>query len=356
MFTDNIVKPTLIIDLKKVETNIDKMLKKAEMSKAVFRPHFKTHQSLEIASVFRSKGVDKITVSSVDMAKYFAAAGWDDITIAFPLNLREIDDVNNLSKEISLNLLIESSYVATILSENLKYTAGVFIKIDTGYHRTGLLADDLEIPKIIEIVRKSDNLAFKGFLTHAGHTYIATGKTEIVKVLKSAKVILTDLKNRYKHMFENVIISYGDTPSCSIANDCVGFDEIRPGNFVYYDIMQYHIGSCSLDKIAVAVACPVVAIHKERDELVIYGGAVHLSKEFVEVDNGFKIFGYVVNFSENGWGEVINDAYVASVSQEHGIIKMPAKILEGYNCGDIVGVLPVHSCLTADLVKYYKII
>ena len=74
-----------------------------------------------------------------------------------------------------------------------------------------------------------------------------------------------------------------------MANDCSNFDEIRPGNFAYYDVMQYHIGSCNMDNIAVAVACPVVAVHPQKNELVIYGGAIHLSKEFIAADNNFKL-------------------------------------------------------------------
>jgi D-serine deaminase-like pyridoxal phosphate-dependent protein len=141
-----------------------------------------------------------------------------------------------------------------------------------------------------------------------------------------------------------------------MAEDCSDFDEIRPGNFVYYDVMQYHLGSCNLNDIAVIAACPVVAVHPQREELVIYGGAVHLSKEAIEADNGFKLYGYVVPITETGWGEPIPGAYVSSLSQEHGIIKMPKNQLQQFKPGGLIGILPIHSCLTANLLNEQTIL
>jgi len=343
--------PTLIIDQQKVKSNITKMLNKADKSKNIFRPHFKTHQSAKIGYLYKEQGVRKITVSSVSMALYFAENGWDDITIAFPVNILEADEINNLAGKINLNILVESQYSALILSNIITHSLGMFIKIDTGYHRTGLTLADPEIDNIIQTISNHKQLIFKGFLCHAGHTYPANGKDEILRIMDSSRTILNKLKQKYIKQFPDIIISYGDTPSCSIANNCNGFDEIRPGNFVYYDIMQYHIGSCSINDIAVAVACPVVAVYPQRNELVIYGGAVHLSKEFIAADNDFKLFGYVVTFTEEGWSEPIPGAYVSSLSQEHGIVKIQEKYLNKFKSGDIIGVLPIHSCLTANLLR-----
>lgn len=344
-------KPKLIIDHDKVERNINRMLAKAKNSNVVFRPHFKTHQSVEIGNVFKGKGVDKITVSSVSMAEYFAQNGWDDISIAFPVNLLEIETINKLAARVQLNLLVDSEYSTRFLSEHISNNVGIFIKIDTGYHRSGLLSEDPEIAKVVEIISSSVNLDFAGFLTHAGHTYSAKGKESILEIMDDAKQKMQRLKSNFIHKHPGIITSYGDTPSCSLAVDFAGFDEMRPGNFVYYDVMQYHIGSCSLEDIAVAVSCPVVSVYPERNELIIYGGAIHLSKEFIAADNNSQLFGYVVEFTEKGWGEPIPGAYVSSISQEHGIVKMPPKMINQFKPGDRLGILPIHSCLMANLLR-----
>lgn len=341
--------PTLVINKAKVNSNIERMIEKID-GDTIFRPHMKTHQSAEIGEILRNMGVSKITVSSVSMAKYFAKHEWSNITIAFPVNILELDDINELSAKIELNLLLESSQIALELNKQLKNNTGIFIKIDTGYNRTGLTYDDIEIENILDIISNSHKMTFKGFLTHAGNTYNAKGVNEILSIMDESKTILNNLKEKYIPQYPDIIISYGDTPSCSLTKNFDGFDEIRPGNFTYYDVMQYHIGSCSLDHIAVAVACPVVAVHEKRQELVIYGGAIHLSKEFISADNDFKLFGYLVKFNNDGWSKPIAGAYVKSLSQEHGIISLQKKEIARITPGDTLGVLPIHSCLTANLL------
>ncbi|UBM63288.1 alanine racemase [Candidatus Sulfidibacterium hydrothermale] len=348
-----IKQPTLLVDVEKVRQNIRKMKQKADISGVVFRPHFKTHQSKRVGELFREAGVDKITVSSVSMAMEFAGNGWNDITIAFPLNWREWEEINDLAKRVKLNVLVESAFVAEILARKATAPLGVFIKIDTGYHRTGILPDHyLEIESVFSVLETSSLLSFKGFLTHAGHTYHARSQDEIMEIKEQAAGSLQKLKARYEARFPDLILSYGDTPSCSIADDCSAFDEIRPGNFVYYDVMQYHLGACRLDEVAVAAACPVVALHPDRSEMVIYGGAVHLSKEFIAADKGFRLYGYVAKPDEHfRWQKPIAGAYVSDLSQEHGIIRLPEKSLKSFRPGDWVAIFPVHSCLTANLLK-----
>ncbi|MFH0865543.1 MAG: alanine racemase, partial [Bacteroidota bacterium] len=145
----------------------------------------------------------------------------------------------------------------------------------------------------------------------------------------------------------------GDTPSCSIMDDFTGIDEIRPGNFVFYDAMQYHLGSCKPEQIAVSVACPVVSKNKERCELVIYGGAVHLSKDFITDKNNNRIYGLVAKSDTDEWGAIIPDTKIISVTQEHGIIRTNKTFFESTEIGDVVNVLPVHSCLCANNFSKY---
>ena len=345
----SIKKPSLIIDSLKVKRNIQNMISKLEDVKYL-RPHFKTHQSKDISNIFKTLGVKKITVSSVSMAKYFAK-DWNDITIAFPVNILEIDDINNLSKKISLNLLVESIDTIVYIKKNLKNKVGVFIKIDTGYNRTGLIIEDIDISRIIDEIENSKMIYFKGFLAHAGHTYSAKNTKEILSIMDNSKKILSRIKNKYILSFPGIITSYGDTPSCSISDNLTSFDEYRPGNFVYYDIMQYLLGSCKMEDIAVAVACPVVAIHKRRNEIIIYGGGVHLSKEFMRDDNNKISYGYVVELDNFKWNHLDGVSYLKSLSQEHGIVKVSEEIINRIKVGSLIGILPIHSCMTANLLR-----
>jgi D-serine deaminase-like pyridoxal phosphate-dependent protein len=133
-----IQKPTMVLDKAVALKNLANMAKKAANNHLIFRPHFKTHQSAEIGSWFRENGILTITVSSIEMAQYFADHGWADITIAFPVNLRQLSAINELAQHITLNLLLDAEHVAMQLNDALTTAVNVWLEIDAGYHRTGL--------------------------------------------------------------------------------------------------------------------------------------------------------------------------------------------------------------------------
>jgi len=345
-----ITKPSLIIDKAKALMNIQHMQAKAAAHGVVFRPHFKTHQSGVVGEWFRQVGVDKITVSSVSMANYFADHDWNNILIAFPVNVLEIKQINRLASRIDLQLLLEDSAVASRLNELLEHPVGIYIKIDVGAHRTGIpMENESQILRLATEITKLEKLKLKGLLAHAGQFYHNPGGITAIQLkINEISKQLSRLKQQIGD--ENLLLSWGDTPSCSMLESLPDFDEWRPGNFVYYDLMQYHIGACQLNEIAVAVACPVVAVHPERDEMLIYGGAIHFSKEFIAADQNFRMYGYLVSFTENDWSDPVPGAWLSSLSQEHGLLKLPAGFVQQFKPGDVVGILPVHSCLTVDAI------
>ena len=283
------------------------------------------------------------------MARYFVNHGWKDITIAFPLNPAEIEDIDHLASQIRLNVLVENYVGVAILSHNLKNSVGVFIKIDAGYHRTGIdVGNHQSILKLIRQIEKCPQLKFQGFIVHNGHTYNASGTEEILAIHDRSLQQLSALKQFMLQNGVEAIYSIGDTPAMSQTENFEGIDEIRPGNFVFFDVMQQFLGSCNYSNIAVAFACPVVAKHQSRHEIVFYGGAVHLSKDFILDSNGNKVFGKVVELSKSGWESPLGDTYVKSLSQEHGIVKASQAFYNKIEIGDFIGILPVHSCLTVD--------
>lgn len=355
-FVFQIIKPTMILDKKRVIRNIEKIARKAKASGVRFRPHFKTHQSAEIGNWFKNFGVEAITVSSLDMALYFANHGWSDITVAFLVNMLEIEKINKLAGDIKLNLIVDSEEVVSTLNNCLKHRVGMWIKVDTGYGRTGILWNDFE--RILSLARKikdSTKLDFKGLLTHAGHSYYASSVDEIQRIHTETVARLSAVKEYLKTTgIEACEISVGDTPTCSVVNNFDRVDEIRPGNFVFYDLMQEKLGSCTEDEIAVAVVCPVVRKYKDRNQVVVYGGAVHLSNAYILDNNGRKIFGYVTSLQNQTFGPVNRKAPVISLTQEHGIIQVDDKLFDEIEIADLLLVLPVHSCLTCNLYKEYK--
>jgi len=346
--------PTLLLDEDKARANLKRMAAKAAAQRIRFRPHFKTHQSARIAEWFRAEGVSAITVSSLSMAAYFAGHGWGDILVAFPVNLREKAAIQRLAGQVHLGLLVESVESAAALGSQLDAPVDIWIKVDTGLHRTGLDVNATgAVSTLIAEVLRHPRLNLRGLLTHAGQTYHARSTQEIRDLYAQRCLAMQRLRaSLASPVARELQLSVGDTPGCCLSADLGEVDEIRPGNFIFFDSMMFDLGVCSVDEIAVAVACPVVALHPQRNEVVVYGGAVHLSKEALERD-GFRFYGYVVFLEESGWQFTSPENRVVSLSQEHGLLRLRPEDFSRLKVGDLIGVLPAHSCLTVNALGNY---
>ncbi|MDA3818496.1 MAG: alanine racemase, partial [Prolixibacteraceae bacterium] len=349
-----IKRPTLVLNKTICLQNIELMADKAQRHKLHFRPHFKTHQSIEIGRWFRNFGVEQITVSSVTMAQYFASDGWKDITIAFPFNIHEIDELNSLSATTKINIVVDNPITINLIKDKIENHLDVFIKVSTGYNRVGISSSSYaQIENLLSVINEHPKLTFKGFISHAGHAYEANSRNDIQNIHFDAVLKLNRLKNYFKRRHPDLELSIGDTPSCSISEYFKGIDEIRPGNFIFNDLVQNNLGVCNIDDIAVRMLCPVISKQQNRNEIVIYGGAIHLSKDYIQNIDGKPLFGRII-VNADGEKKLLNPKnYLVRLSQEHGIIRLSNKMFKQIEIGDIVEVLPVHSCLTAKCMGSY---
>jgi len=223
--------PTLLVDKGKCLSNIQRMANKASRSNIKLAPHFKSHHSRDIAKWFRDFGVEEITVSSVSMANYFAHDGWRRIFIAFPINRREIKLINELAGKYNITMLINDIDTLNFLNLQLSAPAAAYIEIETSYERTGIPFNESDkIRELVSQINESGKISLRGLYSHAGHSYNARSKDEILKIHSHHLKTLINLKSELK---EDIEISLGDTPSCSVAESFEGISNIRPGNFIF---------------------------------------------------------------------------------------------------------------------------
>ncbi len=347
-----ITRPTLLADRRIILSNIDRLSGKFQAQKIRFRPHFKTHQSEVVGDFFRNK-CQGITVSSVEMAEYFAARNWDDITIAFPANPLEKSAIEKLSESVNLNLIVSDP--ATLHEfDDLNKPLNWWIKVDLGNHRAGIKPEKTE--EIIQLARqmlKSKTHSFKGILGHAGQTYHLQSE-QVVQEENRAIQVAESLRKKIQDVLDTRCeVSMGDTPGCSLLKDWQKIDEVRPGNFVFYDLMQMGIGSCDFSQIAMVMACPIVQVRKDENKAVIHGGAIHFSKEY---HPEFKYGQLAVPNDSGAYSELMENSFLESISQEHGIISFDPKYASLFSTSKLAYVLPVHSCLTVDCMREYYLL
>ncbi|SFU13462.1 D-serine deaminase, pyridoxal phosphate-dependent [Algoriphagus locisalis] len=350
-YLDQITSPTLLLDEKICRANIKRMADKAARHEMKLVPHFKTAQSHQIGDWAKEYNITEVTASSIKMAEYLSGQGWVNIHIAFPFNPLEIPKLNKIAERQSISVQLINAATTQMLVDQLEYPVGFFIEIDAGYGRTGVEVSDFGlIEEILLIAKKSDKLNFKGFYLHAGHSYYMP---DIPALYEQTRNALSMLKHKYNSEYPHLVTRTGDTPGCAVMEDFGDIDEMGPGNFVFYDLMQAELGGCDKEDIAVCLAVPVVDIKKDRKEILIHGGGVHLAKDVLVGENGLKNFGEVVYLNENGWTIPENKSFLKSISQEHGIIKASDELLAKVKVGDLLGILPVHSCMTADAMGEY---
>jgi D-serine deaminase-like pyridoxal phosphate-dependent protein len=350
-YLDLIASPTLVINETITRANIQRMAEKASRHGKKLIPHWKTAQSHEIGNWAKEYGITEVTASSIKLAEYLCGQGWENIHIAFPFNVREISRLNRLAENQGLSVQIVNTSTIQALADQLTQTVGFFIEIDAGYGRTGVAISDFQtIDSILSIAKTSSLLQFKGFYLHPGHTYYGIDKQ---KIHEESRKALHLLKSNYQSAYPNLLTRLGDTPGCAVMEEFGDVDELGPGNFVFFDLMQVQLGSCRKEDIAVCLAVPVVDINLERKEILVHGGGVHLAKDVLVNADGSKNFGEVVLLDEKGWSIPSHYSYMKSISQEHGIVKASDELLATVKVGDLLGILPVHSCMTADCMGEY---
>jgi D-serine deaminase-like pyridoxal phosphate-dependent protein len=346
-----VVEPTLLLNESICKANIQRMAEKARQKKLAFYPHFKTHQSRGIGKWCSEAGLHGIAVSSVAMAEYFSNS-FRDITIAVPLNIRAIPKINHLAQRTGITLMLSNVAIAKALVAHIKSPVRVFIELDAGYHRTGIEAEEkASISAIIEVLNASAFTSFRGFYIHPGNSYGLFNWKQKAAIHEKALYALRAMKETFHR--EGMEYRLGDTPNCSLMEDFDGVTSIGPGNYVFYDAMMAHYGNCSWTDIAVCLAAPVLETHPLRQELIVHAGAVHLSKDYFQEEDGTKNFGWLVRLTPDGWSQPIEGAFVKKLSQEHGIIHLPSAYFNEIHPGELIGILPVHSCLTASCMKGY---
>jgi D-serine deaminase-like pyridoxal phosphate-dependent protein len=341
------------IDFGRVEQNIAQILTDSRFDGIAFRPHFKTHRSEAVGELFRKAGVGKITVASLPMAKYFAANGWDDILIAIPANPALANKYDELAGKINLSLLIDCRYSLTLLLQTLKNPIRFCIKADAGYGRAGIEAEKhASFLELIQMVEDSKKHRFGGIISHFGNTYHASSDQEIKDINLSSLSKLKSLKSFVESETGNAcFLSIGDTPSLPYYTSemLAGVNELRAGNFVYYDMMQVALGTCRIENIAMAFKTTVLSVYSSRNEALVHAGAVHLSKEKCLMPDGKAGYGAVVRLLPNGCiGEVVQNCFVDRISQEHGILRCSQEFFNEFSLGSTIGILPVHSCLVVE--------
>src|SRR5665213_3518526 len=81
--------PSICIDFNRMEQNIHRMASGLAANGVTFRPHVKSHKSLNVARQQIEAGAIGLTAATIGEAEVFVEGGFDNVFIAYPLWLTD---------------------------------------------------------------------------------------------------------------------------------------------------------------------------------------------------------------------------------------------------------------------------
>jgi D-serine deaminase-like pyridoxal phosphate-dependent protein len=336
---ESIDTPALVVDLDKMERNLERMAAIAREAGVRLRPHVKTHKSPWIALKQLEFGASGITVAKIGEAEIMRKHGITDILIAYPIvGEQKLLRLEKLAADTEVTVALDSVEAARGISEvarRLGRSLPLYIDVDTGLLRCGREPGE----QTLQLVKEISELPFiriTGLMTHAGHSYKSASKEEQIRVAREEGRLLADSKQliRERLGIEIPEISVGSTPTSFYCGEVEGITEIRPGTYVFNDATMVSLGLVGADECALKIYATVVS-RPSDDRAILDAGSKTLSS-----DKGAYTEGY-------GMIPSLPNVRIDRLSEEHGVLAiepdMPIAI------GDRVEIIPNHVCPTVNL-------
>ena len=322
--------PYIYVNYRKMLENIKSMAELASEADIDIRPHCKSHKTVEIAKLQIRFGASGITASTLKEVEMLKKGGIESITLAYPLiGDEKIDYYLKLGKNIDLRSIVLDFDHAKHLNKYFSRSNPLiaYLKVDCGLKRLGIQPEEIE--DTIEKITDLENIIIVGLLTHGGQSYSGIIPKEEVAKVEAAAVL--------SHKLPSLLASVGSTPTAKELLKLPGIDEIRPGNYVFYDNTMINLDVCKEDDCSLFVKSTILAIYKEY--MVIDAGSKSLSSDSgVHGNNLLKGFGLIVEDKS---------LIVERLSEEHGIIT--GNGIKNFKVGDQLTIIPNHACSVVNL-------
>jgi D-serine deaminase-like pyridoxal phosphate-dependent protein len=326
--------PAIVVDLDVVERNVERMTVRMTERGIALRPHAKTHKSTRLAHLQLKAGASGITVGTLGEAEVMAAAGVDDIFIAYPLwpSGSKAARLRDLNDRVALAVGVDSFEGAAAIGAAVAGASRplrVMIEVDSGERRTGVQAANA--PRIAAAAEDAGLIAI-GIFTHGGHGYAgpanrATAADDEVRALSEAA---DALRRRGR---EAGTISAGSTPTADLSARKPVTEE-RPGTYVFGDRQQLALGTVGPDEIGLFVAATVVSTAVDG-QFIVDAGSKTLARDRPDFLAGHGLL--------PAWP----NAVISRTYDYHGVVDVP----DGRRprVGDTVAIVPNHVCPVVNL-------
>ncbi|CAN7360748.1 alanine racemase [Phenylobacterium sp. LjRoot225] len=352
--------PCLVLDRDRMEHNIARLRGRLARFDVSLRPHLKTAKSVEVARAVMTSPAGPATVSTLQEAALFAAAGVRDMIYAVgiaPAKLARVLELRAEGVDLAVVLdTVEQAEAVAAASRQAGVKIPALIEIDCDGHRSGVQPKDAA--RLLAIGRALDGPAeLRGVLTHAGGSYGARGAVALQQCAEAERRGVVDAAAILREAgLPCPVVSVGSTPTAHHVTDLTGVTEVRAGVFVFFDLVMAGVGICAVEDIALSVLATVIGHQREKGWILIDAGWMAMSQDRgtakQAVNQGY---GLVCDIA----GVPYPDVILADANQEHGVIALRPGAdgaLPELAIGDRVRILPNHACSTAAQHRSYHLV
>lgn len=334
--------PALLIDLDKMEANINNMAEYFSGIHTDLRPHLKTHKTPIIAHKQIKAGAIGITCAKLGEAEAVVHAGIQDVLIANQVvGAQKIARLLSLAKHSEIMVAVDSaenvqdlSDAATAIGASIR----ILVEVNIGMNRCGIEPGE-PVLNLVNQICKCPNLKFEGLMGYEGHTVAKPNRVEREKRTREDMQHLVNTKYLLeKHGIEVNIMSGGGTGTFDITGSIPEMTEIQAGSYVFIDSTYNKVEGvgenfdCALSLLASVVSRP------ESNRLIVDSGMKVLTNEF----GNPQPIGYT-------------GLELTGLSEEHGKMEVSNNQIP-LKPGDKLEILPTHCCTTVNLHdRYYGI-
>jgi len=344
--------PQVLIDNRRVHANIGRMQEAASSRGISLRPHAKTHKVPQVAQVQVQRGAVGICCAKVGEAEVFADAGIQNIRLPYPVHPVYASRILALMSRAQISIIVDDVGVARGWSDAMLAAGRVLdllVKVDVGFHRCGIDPESRHSAQAVRTIADLPGIRLRGLLSHAGHGYSAGSERELRDIAHRERDWLIELASRAE--LASPEISVGATPTARFSLQLDGITELRPGNYVYFDRTQVGLGAARVDDCALTVLARVVSRPAE-DRIILDCGSKALSSD---VARGFRSApGYGAILTDLESDEIDEDLVIERLSEEHATVKASRR--SALKTGDLVRVVPNHSCVVSNLVDAVQLV
>jgi D-serine deaminase-like pyridoxal phosphate-dependent protein len=327
--------PVGYVELDRARANAARVVAYARSHGFRWRPHIKTHKSLEVARIQLEAGAQGLTVATLREAEVMASL-CDDLLLAYPpVGRTKLDRLLALPESVDVKVALDGPEVLTSVASAAAAcgrTVGVLVELDVGLGRVGVQTPE-EVIRLAESAGGTAGASFRGLLFYPGHIRMERGEQggHVEAVRKRLHAALGALAEAG---IPPEIVSGGSTPTLWDSHLMEGLTEIRSGSCIYFDREALDVGVADRTDLAYTVLSTVVST-AVPGHAVVDAGSKALAKE----SRGGRGFGILLDHPE---------VVVSSLSEEHGVLDLGATEWRPA-IGERVRIVPNHVCVSVNL-------